>query len=76
MYGPMSADLANARMADRHRQAAQVGLENSARSSRPAQRRIYWSGQSITAMAGAVVAGLRSATSHVTPRPRVSPSVN
>ena len=76
MYGPISADLANARMADRHRQAARVGLENAARSSRPAQRRLSWSGRSITAMAGALLAGLRSAGSHLTARPRVSPSAN
>jgi hypothetical protein len=72
MYGPLSADLANARMADRHRQAAQVGLENSIRRSRPAPRRISWSGQSIAAIAGALVAGLRSAAV----RPRVSRSLN
>ena len=72
MYGPMSADLANARMADRHRQVAQVGLENSVRRSGPAKRRISWSGQSITAMAGALVAGLRPT---IIPR-RISPSAN
>ena len=72
MYGPLSADLVNARMADRHRLAVQVGLENSVRRSRPASRRISWSGQSITAMAAALVAGLRSASV----RPRVSPSLD
>jgi hypothetical protein len=72
MYGPQASDLASARMADRRRQAAQVGLENSVRHSRPARRRIAWSGQSITAAAGYLIDGIRSAVT----RPRVSPSVN
>ena len=71
MYGPQAFDLANARMADRRRQAAQVGWENSVRRSRPASRRISLSGRSIAAVVLAALVGLRSAVA----RPRISPSV-
>ena len=71
MYGPQAFDLANARMTDRRRQAAQVGLENAVRRTRPATRRISLNGRSIAAVALAALVGLRSAVA----RPRISASV-
>jgi hypothetical protein len=71
MYSPLTGDLANARMGDRHRDMARVALESSVRRSRPSARRFRWSGESVTAIAAAV-AGLRLALV----RPRISPSAN
>ena len=67
MYGAQSNDLANALMADRHRYAAQVGRERSARRSLPLLPKVRRNGQSITAMLGAAVAGIRLALAR--PRP-------
>ncbi len=72
MYSPLTGDVANARMADRHRDMARVALESSVRRSRSSSRPFRWRGESVTAMAAAVVSSLRSALV----RPRVNASVN
>lgn len=69
MYGPQTSDLANALMAERHRHAAQIGLERSARRSRPSRPGALRSDQSITAMVGAALAGVRITLFATRPRP-------
>lgn len=70
MYGPQTSDLANALTADRHRQAARVARERSAHRPRLSRRGTASSGQVISAILGAAIAGLRAAL--VRPRPSTS----
>jgi hypothetical protein len=70
MYGAQSQDLANALMADRHRHAAQVGRERSARRAQPSLARVRRDGQSITGMLGGALGALRAA--FVGQRPGIS----
>jgi hypothetical protein len=70
MYGPQTSDLANALMADRHRQAAGVARERSARPSRLPQPDTTSRGRSIAALLGGAVASARLALAR--PRPSTS----
>jgi hypothetical protein len=69
MYGPQSSDLANALQADRHRYAAQVSLERSARRSLPSNPRV--GGAKVLAMFAAALGNARAALL----RPNPSPSI-
>jgi hypothetical protein len=70
MYGPLTSDLVNAAMADRHREAARLGLEQSWKRSQPSRRRSIRSGESITAMLGTTLAAARALL--MRPRPSTS----
>jgi hypothetical protein len=67
MYGPQTSDLAGAMMADRHRQAMQVGRERSARPARLPQPDTRSRGRSIAALLGGAVASARLALVRVRP---------
>jgi hypothetical protein len=69
MYGPQSSDLANALQADRHRYAAQVSRERSARSSRHSTAGDR-SGQ-VLAIFAAALANARAALVRARPSPSI-----
>ncbi|HEY8811013.1 MAG TPA: hypothetical protein VIO86_00820 [Candidatus Dormibacteraeota bacterium] len=70
MHGLQTSDLTNALMADRHRYAAQVARERSARRSSAPRPRDGRSGWSVIALLGAAAAGARAVL--VRPRPSTS----
>jgi hypothetical protein len=61
MHGPQTGDLANALMADRHRQAARVARERSAQPSQLPQPGTGSRRQSLTILLAAALAGARLA---------------
>jgi hypothetical protein len=70
MYGHQTSDLANALMADRHREATRVARERSARTVRLPRAETLSRGRSIAALLGGAVASARLALAR--PRPSTS----